>query len=101
MSAVSDVGLQVAQNLFTVVQPALLVVLGAFVTFVAAVYGVVHVLALINGKPSSSVAYDMGRIFGSMVYESDYRDYRDKRDASAARRERNAKFSRRYRSEKY
>ena len=78
------------------VLPAVLTILGGFLTLIVGVYGALLVYSHFTGGNSSQVFYKLGRMFGAEIYDNDYRDYRSKRD----KRSRIDSFDRRYRSER-
>jgi hypothetical protein len=67
--------------------PAVLVIMGSFTALILAVYGSLHVYAMFTGASSQSVFYKMGKIFGSEIRDSEYREFKKKRDKSERQRD--------------
>lgn len=73
---------------------AVLTVMGALLTLVVGVWGSLHLIARIRGKDSAIVFYQMGRLFGDLVYEDGYRKYKAGRDKDALNASYRARYNR-------
>lgn len=78
MSALTPVTDSVVTLITGSILPAVLTILGSFLTLIVGVFGALMVLAHFKGQSMGDVLYKVGHLFGSEIHDNEYRAYKSK-----------------------